>query len=137
MDPNDLGSLQQQLTDLRARMLRLEGALEQRGTTIDPVDTPWAPVPAPPQGPISGPVPPPPPRPSTVPRTHPEMPAVAAPEAPIHVPRSAVRLDEDHSLESRIGSQWFNRIGILAVLIGVAWGLKLAFDNHWIGPLGC
>lgn len=40
------------------------------------------------------------------------------------------------SLESRIGSQWFNRIGILAVLIGVAWFLKLAFDNHWIGPTG-
>src|SRR6185312_7037506 len=43
---------------------------------------------------------------------------------------------QDVSLESRIGSQWFNRVGILAVLIGVAWFLKLAFDNHWIGPLG-
>lgn len=44
--------------------------------------------------------------------------------------------DNANSLESQIGSQWFNRIGILAVLIGVAWFLKLAFDNHWIGPLG-
>ncbi len=43
---------------------------------------------------------------------------------------------DTRSLESRIGSQWFNRIGILAVLIGVAWFLKFAFDNHWIGPLG-
>jgi len=43
---------------------------------------------------------------------------------------------DTQSLESRIGSQWFNRVGILAVLIGVAWFLKLAFDNHWIGPLG-
>ncbi|HZP05053.1 MAG TPA: DUF2339 domain-containing protein [Terracidiphilus sp.] len=43
---------------------------------------------------------------------------------------------ETRSLESRIGSQWFNRVGILAVLIAVAWFLKLAFDNHWIGPLG-
>ena len=43
---------------------------------------------------------------------------------------------DGQSLESRIGSQWFNRVGILAVLIGVAWFLKLAFDNHWIGPLG-
>ena len=33
-------------------------------------------------------------------------------------------------------SQWFNRVGILAVLIGMAWFLKLAIDNHWIGPLG-
>jgi uncharacterized membrane protein len=40
------------------------------------------------------------------------------------------------SLESRIGSQWFNRIGILAVLIAAAWFLKLAIDNHWIGPAG-
>jgi uncharacterized membrane protein len=43
---------------------------------------------------------------------------------------------DSRSLENRIGSQWFNRVGILAVLIAVAWFLKLAFDNHWIGPLG-
>jgi uncharacterized membrane protein len=43
---------------------------------------------------------------------------------------------DTRSLESRIGSQWFNRVGILAMLIGVAWFLKFAFDNHWIGPLG-
>lgn len=49
---------------------------------------------------------------------------------------SAGRVPDGPSLESRIGSQWFNRIGILAVLIGVAWFLKFAFDNHWIGPLG-
>jgi len=47
----------------------------------------------------------------------------------------AVRQDGP-SLENRIGSQWFNRIGILAVLISAAWFLKLAIDNHWIGPLG-
>ena len=35
-----------------------------------------------------------------------------------------------------MGSQWFNRIGIVAVLIGVAWFLKFAFDNHWVGPAG-
>ena len=38
------------------------------------------------------------------------------------------------SLESRIGGQWLNRIGIAAVLIGMAWFLKLAFDRNWIGP---
>ena len=38
------------------------------------------------------------------------------------------------SLEARIGAQLLNRIGILAVLIGVAWFLKLAFDRNWIGP---
>ena len=38
------------------------------------------------------------------------------------------------SLESRIGAQLLNRIGIAAVLIGMAWFLKLAFDRNWIGP---
>jgi uncharacterized membrane protein len=38
------------------------------------------------------------------------------------------------SLESRIGAQLLNRIGILAVLIAMAWFLKLAFDRDWIGP---
>jgi uncharacterized membrane protein len=38
------------------------------------------------------------------------------------------------SLESRIGAQLLNRVGILAVLIGMAWFLKLAFDRDWIGP---
>lgn len=39
-------------------------------------------------------------------------------------------------LESRIGSHWLNRIGITAVLIGVSYFLKFAFDNNWIGPSG-
>ncbi len=39
-------------------------------------------------------------------------------------------------LESRIGSHWLNRVGITAVLIGVSYFLKFAFDNNWIGPSG-
>lgn len=40
------------------------------------------------------------------------------------------------SLENRLGAQVFNRIGIVAVLFGAALFLKLAIDNHWIGPVG-
>lgn len=40
------------------------------------------------------------------------------------------------SLENRIGSQLFSRVGIVALLFGAAWFLKLAMDNNWIGPLG-
>jgi uncharacterized membrane protein len=38
------------------------------------------------------------------------------------------------SVESLIGAHWLNRVGIAAVLVGVAFFLKLAFDNEWIGP---
>jgi uncharacterized membrane protein len=63
--------------------------------------------------------------------------AVSTPEAALQFRSPEPATPENtRSLENRIGSQWFNRIGILAVLIGVAWFLKLAFDNHWIGPLG-
>ena len=55
----------------------------------------------------------PPPRQSTVPASHPEI-----------------------DLESRIGSHWLNRIGITALLIGISYFLKFAFDNNWIGPAG-
>src|ERR1022692_2111529 len=38
------------------------------------------------------------------------------------------------SLETRIGGQWLNRIGIVAVLVGLSYFLKLAIENDWIGP---
>jgi len=46
------------------------------------------------------------------------------------------RIQPDPDLESRIGSHWLNRIGIAALLIGIAYFLKFAFDNNWIGPAG-
>ncbi len=50
---------------------------------------------------------------------------------------SPLNAAESHStLESRIGSHWLNRIGILAVLIGVSYFLKFAFENNWIGATG-
>lgn len=43
---------------------------------------------------------------------------------------------EDGSLEKKIGQYWLNRVGIIAVLVGVSYFLKYAFDNHWIGDGG-
>lgn len=43
--------------------------------------------------------------------------------------------DEARSLESRLGSQVFNMIGIFAILIGTSWFLKLAIERGWIGPV--
>ncbi|MBI4298297.1 MAG: DUF2339 domain-containing protein [Chloroflexi bacterium] len=38
--------------------------------------------------------------------------------------------------EQIFGGNWLARIGVLAIIIGVAFFLKLAFDNNWIGPTG-
>src|ERR1051326_3452924 len=52
-----------------------------------------------------------------------------------------VKLPSDSSphegqLESKIGGHWLNRVGIIAVLVGVSYFLKYAFDNEWVGPAG-
>ncbi len=52
----------------------------------------------------------------------------------IDIRRGASRVADSEGLERRIGSQWLNRVGIIAVLIGVAYFLKFAIDNRWIGP---
>ena len=44
--------------------------------------------------------------------------------------------EESVSFENKLGAQIFNRVGIFALFIGATWFLKLAMDNHWIGPLG-
>ena len=126
MDPHVPGSLEEQVATLRDRVLRLERMLQAYGI----VEEPEQPAPAEPASAIpiekQSPAAPPP--------------SPSSPGRPIEPPRFAVTdaaVERDaQSMESRIGSQWFNRIGILAILIGMAWFVKLAIDNHWIGPLG-
>ncbi len=133
MNPNPSGSLEDQVGELRSRLLRLERALQARGIVVEPA------APASVEALIST---------SAPAATSPAAPSVGVPQPPQAWPAQppvtppafgtfdkAAR-EDTRSLESRIGSQWFNRVGILAMLIGVAWFLKLAFDNHWIGPLG-
>ncbi len=129
MDPNLPGSSEDEVGELRARIRRLELALYRQGILAEDWQSPAPATTAPPAPPSAvAPVPPP----AQIPPPPPRQP-IAAPSFGV-APASAQQ--PEASLESRIGSQWFNRIGILTVLIGVAWFLKFAFDNHWIGPLG-
>jgi uncharacterized membrane protein len=87
-------------------------------------------------------------QPSTATTVHvPEAPQISSAESPqivqprptspppLYSPSSpAVRASHAEDLESRIGSHWLNRVGIAAVLIGVAFFLDYAFENNWIGP---
>ncbi|MCU1318959.1 MAG: Protein of unknown function transrane [Edaphobacter sp.] len=72
-----------------------------------------------------------------IPETSSVPPAQSVPVAPppwIPPPMTSPVLPP--SLENKLGAQVFNRVGVVALLIGVTWFLKLAMDNHWIGPVG-
>ncbi len=52
------------------------------------------------------------------------------------ITKKVLKIDEEEGLEAVIGGTWLNRIGVVAFLLGAAFFLKYAFDNHWIGPTG-
>lgn len=111
-------SMADQLRLLTARVEALEHELAAMRTSAKPreIAEDWK---------AAATVPPPPP-----PMPEPSFP-VAAPEPAMTSP-SQIR----PSLENRLGAQVFNRIGILALMVGATWFLKLAIDNQWIGPVG-
>jgi len=65
----------------------------------------------------------------------PQSPAVPS-SLPTLQPISPAGSTSAPDLENLIGGRWLNRIGIVALLIAVAYFLKLAFDNNWIGQTG-
>src|SRR5580765_5669384 len=135
---DELEALRAQMASLTARVHRLE-----QSAGIEPAFTSATPTPPPPpitRSPAEQPTitvsredaerratppPPPPPMPHI-----PARPGVAAPK----FAQTPQRSSED--LEGTIGKLWLNRIGIIAILIGVAYFLKYAFDSGWIDAGG-
>jgi uncharacterized membrane protein len=83
--------------------------------------------------------------PSPNPSIHPAdnaavWPTASAPSAPrppvLSTPAHAPHDLGSRDLESLIGGSWFNRLGILALIVAVSLFLKYAFDNNWIGASG-
>jgi uncharacterized membrane protein len=46
------------------------------------------------------------------------------------------KASSSRDLETLIGGTWFNRIGIIAIILGVGYFLREAFRRGWIGPQG-
>jgi uncharacterized membrane protein len=134
---DELEALRAQVASLTARVHRLEQSARTQPQVTEAVATPPAITRTPEQPPITvsredtarqaTPTPPPP---MPLPLHVPPRPNVAAPKIAHPTPRSS------ESLEGTIGKLWLNRIGIVAILIGVAYFLKYAFDSGWIGPGG-
>jgi uncharacterized membrane protein len=127
---SDLEALRKILAELTTRVYRIERKLQMDGPSVERPASAAAST-------------------STLGQTRPTSSAVADKPAPVtpplphtpppHLPPrvpAILRVEPDSDLESRIGSHWLNRIGILAVLIGLSYFLKFAFDNNWIGPTG-
>ncbi len=76
-------------------------------------------------------------RPETPLTTSPAEPEKRMPPPEIKTPkRKGAEKAERGSLEAKIGGRWLNRIGVVAVVIGMAFFVKYAFDNDWIGETG-
>jgi uncharacterized membrane protein len=130
---DDLETIRQLLGDLTRRVYRIERSLGLQeapspatesiraaeaapATTVQPAPSGQSATPPLPQ--------------TQPPAPEPRRPYIPPPTA--HV--SSTRPETD--LESRIGSHWLNRIGISALLVGVSYFLKFAFESNWIGPAG-
>ncbi|PWT97011.1 MAG: hypothetical protein C5B51_32200 [Terriglobia bacterium] len=61
------------------------------------------------------------------------------PEAPRSAPPSAAAPAAAHSshiLETALGLTWISRIGVITVVLALAFFFEYAFENHWISELG-
>jgi len=140
MSQNDSVTLEEQVGELRLQVRRMEEALVRHGIVLQEPPTRPAPVVVREAQPSAAPL-----AWTTAMDRQTEAARAnaqeATPQAGLRQPFAGasfggyqtVAAKDERSLENRIGSQWFNRVGILAVLIAVAWFLKLAVDNHWIG----
>ncbi len=117
--PQELDDLKQRVAALTARVYRLEKVAGLEPAAVPPPAPRLAPSrEAPPPAAVAGP------------------PAGAAATPTVTARAQGAAPADGESLESRIGSQWLNRIGVVAMLIGVSYFLKYAFDNNWIGETG-
>ncbi|MGH9840630.1 MAG: DUF2339 domain-containing protein, partial [Blastocatellia bacterium] len=58
-------------------------------------------------------------------------------DAPVKLPKgNAAAVKSPTDFEALIAGSWFNRIGIVAIILGVGYFLREAFRRGWIGPHG-
>jgi uncharacterized membrane protein len=126
------------LTEAMVRLLKRVEQLEARLAHLEPQQPESAaaePIRTAP--PVSPAVPPPlpPPTPASV---RPDVQTPRAQPVPEFAFRSGVPAEAPagQQLETRMGLTWINRIGVLTLIIGVAFFFKYAIDNQWIGETG-
>ena len=113
MQDNEGSSLREEIAQLNKRIASLEQMVrEMQGVREAPKPEPAPPPPAP--------VPP-----------APDFEIRPAPSPPV-APKRA----DESELEAEIGGNWMNKIGAIALVLGIAFFLKYAFENRWIDETG-
>lgn len=118
------------LTEAIVRLLKRVEQTEARLARLERLP----PGEAPPEPPSTSPVPSVPVRQSHPPPLPIPLPPEISPAAPSMEP--AAEPANPQRLETRMGLTWINRIGVLTLVIGVAFFFKYAIDNQWIGETG-
>ncbi|MCL4401314.1 MAG: DUF2339 domain-containing protein [Acidobacteria bacterium] len=65
-----------------------------------------------------------------------ETPVDAAQPPVTEPPAATVQTPPRPAFETRIGLTWINRIGVITLVLGIAFFFKYAVDNQWIGETG-
>jgi len=129
-DAQELAALREEVRRLRDLFIAMNGRLidleSKQGITAPPPPEP-APAPTPP-----------PPEPTPVAPIQEVAPPVIvrAPEPKAEPPRAKPPKARKGEWEHILGGSWLARIGVLALVIGIGFFLKFAFDNNWLGPAG-
>ncbi len=135
---NRVYQLEQRLDRLEKALTMMTGAAVAVPTKPEtfPAIKPPAPAPVPPKIEVPHAAPPPA-------KVTPQPPFAASPSAAVTPSMFAsmrkaggAKESADMGLEEVVAGRWMNYVGILALLIGVAFFLKYAFENNWVGPRG-
>jgi uncharacterized membrane protein len=131
--------------ELEARFLRIEATLgikpepavapSQLALPIaDPAAAPPPPTARSHEPPLPTPSPWPLPGAPSSPLAEPSLRPALPDPAPLAATRATTMTADRPTFESQVGLQWLNRIGVITLLLGVAFAYKTAIDNDWIGP---
>jgi uncharacterized membrane protein len=128
----------EQIPRLTARVYDLEQrlkALDVKPQAPPAVPAPGA-VPAPPEHAAALPVSPAAPSSGSQPSAPRPAMSPAVPELPVSPLRASAGARRESDVENIVAGRWLLYLGILALVFAVAFFLKYAFDNDWIGPVG-
>lgn len=118
MTPHELERIRKELTELRQEFASMAQRIAKLENTLDQLSSP-AVIDVEHDIPEANPLAP-------VLETTVKTTAKTAPQDPQNA--------QEPDLEFHIGGTWLNRIGVVALILGLALFLKFSFDKQWIGP---